>query len=391
MLAFVSLSVKIITEKPQKKNYYNWLVLAVLMPMIRYEGLFAVALVIGLLLLKRLWIIAAAGGLLAAAPVLIYALISTANNSYWLPNSIIIKGHAPQFNIIGLLKLFGFVALNHNDTASVILAPHLLILALAALLLYILRYKEHGGFWNKYQLNLLLFLGTTFFHLQLGGLGWFFRYEAYLVVLGLTVISMATFDYYGTRLHRNRFPIGQWPRYAAIIALVYLMSQPLTDRALRSLIQTPQASHNIYSQQYQMGSFLREFYPNANVVANDIGAINYLTNIHCLDLWGLGSIETARTYRGETGFYDTGFIETISRAKKIKLGIVFKNFTLGNNPLDMPASWVKVGEWTIHDNVVSGGDTVVFYAVDSTKAEQLRRNLIQFSTSLPQGVTYQIQ
>jgi hypothetical protein len=42
-----------------------------------------------------------------------------------------------------------------------------------------------------------------------------------------------------------------------------------------ALINTPKATTNIYEQQYQMGLFIKEFYENKSIVANDIGAINF--------------------------------------------------------------------------------------------------------------------
>ncbi len=49
---------------------------------------------------------------------------------------------------------------------------------------------------------------------------------------------------------------------------------------------------NIYEQQVQSAKFLHQFYNTSKVVANDIGAISYYTNIHLLDIAGLGSVET---------------------------------------------------------------------------------------------------
>jgi hypothetical protein len=46
----------------------------------------------------------------------------------------------------------------------------------------------------------------------------------------------------------------------------------------------------------------------------------------------------------------------------------------------------KVREWTISNNVVCGNETVSFYAVDFTLSEELRGQLGEFHTRLPEKV-----
>jgi hypothetical protein len=54
-----------------------------------------------------------------------------------------------------------------------------------------------------------------------------------------------------------------------------------------SLVITPQASRNIYEQQYQMGMFLKRCYPGKAVAVNDICAVSYLADVRLVDLLGL--------------------------------------------------------------------------------------------------------
>ncbi len=42
-----------------------------------------------------------------------------------------------------------------------------------------------------------------------------------------------------------------------------------------------------------MGLFLNEYYNEDCIAANDIGAINYLADVKCIDLKGLGSKDIA--------------------------------------------------------------------------------------------------
>jgi hypothetical protein len=209
--------------------------------------------------------------------------------------------------------------------------------------------------------------------------GWFFRYEAYLVALGIFAIALAVHEYIPKRILLNRHSI---PKYVIISFLIFVLISPLAIRGYVSLITTPLATTNIYQQQYQMGLFLREFYQGEAVAANDIGAINFLADIKCLDLWGLGNLEVTRAKRG--GFYNTDYIYNLAKKENVKIAIVYDHwFTKYGGT---PPQWIKVGEWKIQNNVVCGGDTVSFYAVDPEEEYRLIENLKTFSTKIPRNI-----
>ncbi|GAG93531.1 unnamed protein product, partial [marine sediment metagenome] len=216
---------------------------------------------------------------------------------------------------------------------------------------------------------------TTLLHMLFAKTGHFFRYEAYLVALGIFVIAIAARDYWPQKLSIS-FNQSLMIKCIAVVLLIYLIILPLRHRGLGSLMATPQATSNIYQQQYQMGLFLKEFYQGEAVAANDIGAINYLADINCLDLVGLGSLEVARAKR--SGCYNTDKIYHLAKEKKIKIAIVYDPFSR--------EEWIKVGQWTIPNNVVCAGDTVSFYAVEPEEESKLIENLRSFSSRLPADV-----
>ncbi|MFW9989306.1 MAG: hypothetical protein ACFFC3_11675 [Candidatus Odinarchaeota archaeon] len=51
-----------------------------------------------------------------------------------------------------------------------------------------------------------------------------------------------------------------------------------------------------------------------------------------------------------------------------------------------PAEWVKVGEWTIIENVICAADTVSFYVVHPLEVDNLISNLKEFSNRLPDDI-----
>ncbi len=94
--------------------------------------------------------------------------------------------------------------------------------------------------------------------------------------------------------HR-RSSLSTWtaPKNLACGALALLLFFPLAMKGGRLLWFLPQCTTNIYEQQYQMGLFVRRYYQNSTVALNDIGAVNFLADIHCLDLLGLANAEVA--------------------------------------------------------------------------------------------------
>jgi hypothetical protein len=403
VIGFVTLSARLLCLDKidlRQSQVRLWLGLAPLLTLVRYEGLFVVGVVGLLLLLRRHYLSALIMGGLAALPVLVFGFISVQNGSEWLPNSVLIKGHAPHVGLLELFQLLGYLAMQQVGP-PLIEVPQLLIPAVIALLLFVIRYNRKG-FWEYHQLGLLIFPAVAFLHVQFAGIGWFYRYEAYLIALGLMVVTAALFDTYGEKLQGASLKLNHLPKYAVLLLLVFLLVQPLSDRGLRGLIQTPTASNDIYSQQYQMGLFLKEYYPGATLAANDVGVINYMNDLRCLDLMGLGSIEVARLYR--SGQYASENLVGLSLAHHVKIAVIYDEVVNGtfdtiireddqekpgrNRALE--AGWVKVAEWKIPTSPFVGRSTVSFYAVDPAEAPRLQTSLEQFSAKLPPRVQSRI-
>jgi len=212
--------------------------------------------------------------------------------------------------------------------------------------------------------------------------GWFYRYEAYLVFLGIFVLALNLREYLPGKLS-IRFQKDLIPKYVAMLLLLLLALLPLIGRGLLSLIETPQATTNIYEQQYQMGLFLKKFYQGETVAANDIGAINYLANIDSVDLCGLANIKVAKLKK--EGSYDKMQIYNLAKGKNVKIAIVYDHW-FDEEIGGMPSQWTKIGQWKILNNVVCGGNIVSFYAIDPTEVENLVENLRAFSSNLPKNV-----
>jgi len=67
------------------------LILGLLLPFIRYEGLFIVLVVCSLFILRKRWLYSFSLGVLAIIPVFIYGIISVLKGWFLVPTSILLK------------------------------------------------------------------------------------------------------------------------------------------------------------------------------------------------------------------------------------------------------------------------------------------------------------
>ncbi len=380
-IPFVYFSAKVLSG--QSTNFWGsesvlLLTLALFLPFVRYEGLFLVFAACVLFILRGRWLYALVLGAAASSTIGIYAILSVQQGWYWLPNSVLLKGNSPDLTSLnGIIHFLGFGAY-----LQLWRAPHLFFLFITSLVLYALLF-DRKRIWDKGQIGIVLFTATTLLHLQLAGTGWFYRYEAYLVALGVFVVATTFFAPLTKVMHQIGGNRNALPKYAAVGILAMLLTGPLLGRAVRSLREVPDATTNIYEQQYQMGLFLKQYYPGEAVAANDIGAINYLGQIHCLDVWGLGTFEVAEKF--VNGPVDVNTVYRLARSRNVRIAVVYDHWLSGRYG-GIPAEWVKVGEWKVGKAIVVGGTIVSFYAVDPLEKDRLIKNLRRFALETPPGV-----
>ncbi len=347
--------------------------LAPLITMTRYEGALMIAVVCLLLAARRRLREATVLGFAGAAPVVVSGLVSMAAGWHFLPNPVLLKGHAPQGSSWDqILQWF-------RSTATVlVLDVHLSVLIATAAAVLILLWRTEGRRWTTPKTMLLIFLGTAVLHVQLAKTGWFFRYEAYLMACGLLALFAAA----GRSLAEYLKSASGLRRAVVCCAACVLLLPPMA-RGVDSLGRIPRATARVYRQQYQMALFVDTYYHGQAVAANDIGAINYYADIRNLDLWGLGSMEVADARLRNR--YGPEVVRTISADHDVKMAMVFDNW-FERYYEGLPSEWQRVGQWEI--TAASGKQNVVvsFYAVDPVEKESLVRHLWEFSSRLPEQV-----
>lgn len=357
------------------------LILAPLVTGVRLEGMFLVIAITAFLVALKRWRYALAFGALGALPWVVFGIISVSKGWFWLPTSVLLKAslpdlHSPTQLILSLLNPI-YITLHEG--------MHMLALLVAILVVYIaVSGKGSGPRECRQVMGTIVFL-TGVAHLEFVGGSPLYRYDAYWGALAILYVALQLPVILPQGLSPLSLATWSVPKNLACTALGVLLLFPLAMKGGRILWFLPQCTTNIYEQQYQMGLFVRRYYQNSTVALNDIGAVNYLADVHCLDLMGLANAEVAAARRKRA--YQTADIERLSKQSGTRIAILYDMWF----PMGLPPDWIRVGRWTIRNNVICGGDTVSFYAVDRAEAAHLAESLGDFSTQLPASVIQQGQ
>jgi len=359
-------------ENETPRSFSNLALLSILATGFRYESLFFIFFMcVYLFFSKKEYFQSVALGLFAITPVLIYGWISLNHGSFFLPNSLILKGNTND----GIVGFFTRVAGNAYRGISV------LILILILLIQIFIKSKTQKNFKDKISKNAIPIVVLCGFavHLLFANFGWLIRYEAYLIVVILFAIAPFADDLFQKKPGNAILKIGI---VVLLLVTFYLRFVPMLK------FQT-MASKNIFDQQIQLADFLHKYHRNSKVIANDIGAITYFNNIHLLDTYGLGTIEVAKLRKEDHGkFTDNkklqSYIYNTARLQDFEVALVFEEW------VKMPDYFTKVGTLTIPDLYMAGGTTVSFYSVKKQNADQLRNQLVKFSKETPKDVIINI-
>ncbi len=351
---------------------------AFVLTLARYEGMFLVGAATVLLACQRKWRLALTVPSVAAAPIVAFGMFSLTQGWPLLPCSVLLKGTRPAS--LGLADLLtyaqrGYVQMTDN--------PHMLFLVLALAVLLVARFVRGAGFWTYPTLLLFLTLAGTVAQLQFAALGWFYRYEAYLVASGCVVVGVALVDLLSGQPFRGWRQPTAWPSLAAWALTLGLFGLPFWQRTVESCGTLVPGCRNIYEQQHQMARFLHRYYEGEGVAANDIGNIAFYADTRLCDLAGLVNQEVMRRLHAQT--YDQEAVRRLLARYDVQVIVVYDTWA-GIYGGQLPEWGVPIGRWTIPDNRVCASQTVSFYAPRPELAPRLTQALQDFASSLPTEV-----
>ncbi|MFW9786337.1 MAG: hypothetical protein ACFFE2_06695 [Candidatus Thorarchaeota archaeon] len=370
-IIFIVLSSRILSfDESNNRQFLSLLIVTLLASAVRIETVFLVLPVALLFSMRRKWSYALSILGIAALPWLAYGIASVYNGWLLIPNSLLVK----RVDVMNEGFRFFFT----RGIGAMVISPHLIALMAASIKL---TNSQELGFWHSNNMMRIIFVISCMLHFMLGRVGWFFRYEAYLVALGILTVSIqgqqfiSELDLSSIRNLKPGLPSERNRLYGLV--LIVLFTAPLVGRGVLCIWLTPTASNNIYEQQYQMGLFLGRFYTGEVVLINDIGCVNYLSDIVCVDKWGIGTLEIGEALLNGSMSADT--LRIIAEERGVKVAVLYADDLI-------PEEWEEVGYWTIPHNVVARSSTVTFFAVLPSERDRLIDNLVLFSSNLAEDV-----
>lgn len=364
------------SSKPSE-GFFALSAIAALTVATRYESMALVAPVFLVLAWRRNWGRAIPLVLASLLPVVLFGIYSLVNGMPFVPASILVKTIGLAQGLPAWLLYTPLV----KAAMRILACPPLLVMMTLGFYTLVRASREAPGAPFRGAGAAGMFVLAALIHAEFVGVGWFYRYEAYLIAVGMTTVLPAFVNEFpAPASQRNdRRKVHSTVFYALVIVLFW----PFVTRSVLSLVDTPLACRNIGDQQMQLARFLAAKGNGKVVALNDIGAVGYYSDTPMLDLFGLASPEVYRIrIRHE---YSTEAIDRLVRRAGAETAILTPDWYKAFGGI--PASWTQVATWKIENNIICGSDTVSFYAIEPEARDDLTRRLKEFGPSLPADVT----
>jgi hypothetical protein len=302
--------------------------------------------------------------LVAAAAVIPLAAVAASTRlagQGWLPNSVLAKSRVDDPDTpIWRLPVERF-------TTDPLVAALGVVLVVALVLLW--RRPRRFAF------PAIVAVVTIAGHVALARIGWYERYQAYLVVLAA---------YAGLQLAEE--VAAEAPRLRtrpALAALMVLALVPFCGTKLFLTVDAPLAVADTYEQRYQAGRFLAEYYPGEPVATGELGYVSVLHDGPITDLFGLGDYEVLRERMSAGPRPPAEYWDALAAERGFQVAAVYPS-TLGP---ETPPDWLLAGWWTLPRRTVSAFEPrFEFWATSPEALLDLQEHLRDFADDLPPGV-----
>jgi hypothetical protein len=254
--------------------------------------------------------------------------------------------------------------------------------------LYAANYKRLKSFWDEKQILLFVTAVSVIINMSLIEYhqnGAFYRYEAYLMALGITAICINIYDYLPDIISFFLTKNNKLSKYLALV-FIFIGISPLFVRVF-TVFGIPHAQLEYHRQQYQMAQFVNLYAKDMVIGLNDIGMVNYYSENKVIDLWGVSDMTVAKKRLDRS--YNTETINELAVKEKMKLVICYQQWF--DEYGGLPASWTKIAEWTMNDyNFFLGNSTVAIFSVNTEDVIYLKEKLKEFSEKMPASVLVKI-
>lgn len=304
-------------------------------------------------------------GAASGVPLLLFAVFNKAMGQGLLPSPVLDKS---QFTGVDFVQPFGF----QNITSRFAQDP--LIPVLAFLALGYLALCRPGKNHNVFP-AVVMVVATTL-HMTFASVGWFERYQIYLVILGvytaISILAEVTAD----------LPTMRVKTMQTGIVVITCLAMFLAPLKWANLHYTPLAIVDTYRQRYQAARFLERYYKGQSVATGELGYISLYHQGPITDLLGLGDYEVLR--HRQTGRYQKEDFAQLAHERRFRVVAAYPTTLQGHTP----DNWIAVGTWTIKGRTFSAyTPDFWFFATTPEEVRPLQAHLRDYARNLPASVT----
>jgi hypothetical protein len=365
----LSLNILCLSNLKNKLTVFGFYLSLFIMGLVRFESMFYFVILAFVFILIKKWKEAVMTLLVGFLPIIIFCYFNYQEDGYLFPNSIVVKGTKLSFDSTFIHQLKVIIFDNFLLNISFYKLGFFPILMCLILILKDFKKKSfHELIKNNFLLiviSLLMICQSMFADLK-GG----FRYEAYI----LTGFSMALIPKVKGLFENFKVYIKKEKLLSFLILMNLFLLGYKTFYAHFVILN---GGKNIYEQQVQSAKFLHTYYNDSKIVANDIGAVAYYTDIHLLDIAGLGSKETIRFNENKKQFDKNfeNFLTHYCTDNNYQVAIVYEIWLQGF----VPKNWKKAGVLKIKNPITVARDEVTIYSIDNRNLPQLKENIRKFN------------
>lgn len=352
-----------------KSAIFGFYLSLLLMGVVRFESMFYFVILACMFALVRKWKETVFILFLGFIPIIIFCIYNYQQDGYFFPNSVMVKGTKLSFDaqILNQIKVILLDNLLLNISFYKIGFFPLLLCAI-----FIFRDLKTKTLKEVLKDNFLLIVFSLVMvcHAMFADLKGLLRYEAYI----LTGFCMVLIP----KCKGLFFNVVDYIKKEKLVSL--LISANVLLMIYKCWVAHPimcNGGKNIYEQQIQSAKFLHQFYNTSKVVANDIGAISYYTNIHLLDIAGLGSVETIHFNENKKGFDQEfgSFLSKYCLDHQYEIAVVYEGWLQGY----VPSYWKKAATLKIEDKITVARLEVSLYSINTRNLEELKQNIKTFN------------
>jgi hypothetical protein len=210
-------------------------------------------------------------------------------------------------------------------------------------------------------------------HMLFAQVGWYERYQAYLVALGvyLVLCLLAELPVTGP---------AAVPRWAAPVLACLLVL--FAGNKPAGVVRAGDAMTDTYEQRYQAALFLQRYYDGEPVATGELGYISLFHRGPITDVFGLGDHEVLQEWQRVDDRPGPDFWEALVEQRGADVVVVYP-LTLYRN---VPDSWISVGTIGVDRFVTTApGPSLTVYATRPEAVDRLHDNLEDFRDDLPSG------